>query len=120
MAMFSTTTYTPDNLLAGNAHLLKSRKVIILAGQVVSAGAVLGKVTASGKYVLSLQASADGSETPDLILLEDVDASGGDKEALAAERGDFIEGALTIGTGHTADSIREGLRVKGITMTKAI
>ena len=39
---------------------------------------------------------------------------------LAYERGDFNAGALTLGTGHTVASIREGLRAKGITLLTAI
>lgn len=72
----------------------------------------------SGKYTLSLSAAADGSQAPDLILAENTDASGGDKTTLAYARGDFIESKLTIGTAHTADSIREGLRGKGINLIK--
>ena len=113
-------TYTPDNLLAGNAHLLVARKVTVLAGQVLPRGAVLGTITASGKTILSLAAAADGSQTPDLILAEAVDATGADATALAYARGDFNAGALTLGTGHTVASIREGLRAKGITLLTAI
>ena len=113
-------TYTPDSLLAGNAHLLVARKVAVLSGQVLPRGAVLGIVTASGKAILSLAAASDGSQTPDLILAEDVDASLGDATALAYERGDFNALAVTLGTGHTVASVREGLRAKGITLLAAI
>lgn len=113
-------TYTPDNLLAGNAELLVGRKVTILTGEVIPRGTVLGKITASGKYVKSLAVANDGSEVPDLILAEDVDATGADKTALAYARGDFTTQALTIGAGHTAASITEGLRAKGITLLTAI
>lgn len=113
-------TYTPDNLIAGNAHLLVARKVTIISGQNVVRGAVLGKITASGKYSLSLSAATDGSETPDLILAEDCDASAGDKTALAYARGDFADIALTLGTAHTVASITEGLRAKGITIIPAM
>lgn len=41
-------------------------------------------------------------------------ATGGDKELMAYYQGDFNEAALTLGTGHTLASIREGLRGKGI------
>ena len=68
----------------------------------------------SGKYVLSLAAAVDGSQIPDLILAESTDASAGDVTTVAYYHGDFIQSALTLGAGHTADSIREGLRVKGI------
>lgn len=112
--------YTPDSLLAGNAHLLVARKVTVLSGQVLQRGAVLGTITSSGKAILSLAAAVDGSQTPDLILAEDVDATTGDKLGLAYERGDFNAGALTLGTGHTVASIREGLRAKGITLLTAI
>ena len=113
-------TYTPDNLLAGNAHLLVARKVTVLSGQVLQRGAVLGTITSSGKAILSLAAATDGSQTPDLILAEPVDATGADAPALAYERGDFNAGAITLGTGHTVASIREGLRAKGITLLTAI
>ena len=112
--------YTPDSLLAGNAHLLVARKVTVLAGQVLQRGAVLGTITSSGKAILSLAAAVDGSQTPDLILAEAVDATGADATALAYARGDFNAGALTLGTGHTVASIREGLRAKGITLLTAI
>ncbi|HRM66758.1 MAG TPA: head decoration protein [Comamonas denitrificans] len=120
-AVFKTEgAYTPDSLLAGNAHLLVARKVTVLSGQVLARGAVLGTITASGKAILSLAAAADGSQTPDLILAEPVDATGGDVAALAYERGDFNSGALTLGAGHTVASIREGLRAKGITLLAAV
>ena len=108
-----------DKLIAGNAHLLVSRKVTIKSGQNVVRGAVLGK-DGDGKYLLSLSASNDGSQTPDLILAEDCNASAGDKTALAYARGDFAIQALTIGTGHTAASITEGLRAKGITLINIV
>ena len=112
--------YTPDSLIAGNAHLLVARKVTILSGQVLVRGAVLGKITDGGKYKLSASAATDGSEVPDLILAEAADATAGDVSALAYERGDFNAGVITLGTGHTAASIRDGLRAKGITLLTTI
>ena len=111
---------THDALLAGNTHLLVGRKVTIAAGQNVTRGAVLGKVTASGKYALSLPDAADGSEVPDLVLADDCNASAGDKSVLAYARGDFNSRALTLGAGHTVASITEGLRTKGITLLASI
>jgi hypothetical protein len=114
-------TSTEDNLIAGNAHLLVGRKITIVSGQgVLVRGTVLGKVTASGKYVKSLSASSDGSQTPDLILAQDVDATSADAQALAYARGDFAAQALTLGTAHTVASITEGLRAKGITIINMI
>lgn len=107
-------TYVPDALIAGNAHLLAGRKVTIISGQNLVRGTVLGRITSGGKYNKSLSAASDGSQTPDLILAEDCDASAGDQQALAYSRGDFNAGALTLGASHTVASITEGLRVKGI------
>ena len=93
-----------------------TRKVVILTGRVLVAGTVLGKITTGGKHILSLSAASDGSQTPDMVLAQDVDASSADVEAIAYETATVVASALTIGTGHTLASIREGLRVKGITI----
>lgn len=113
MASFSTGVFTPDRLIAGEDDLL-SRKVTIASGQNLVRGAVVGKITADGKYILSLSDAVDGSQTPDAILAMDTDATSADKEAMAYFAGRFNESALTIGAAHTAASIREGLRQKGI------
>lgn len=73
----------------------------------------------SGKYKLSLAAATDGSEVPDLVLAQDADATDGDLEAIAYETATLASNALTIGTGHTLASIREGLRAKGIKIDDA-
>lgn len=91
-----------------------TRKVTILSGQNLVAGSGIGKITASGKYILSLSAAVDGSQTTDMFTTQDVDATGGDKEAIVYETGTLVGSALTLGAGHTIASIREGLRVKGL------
>lgn len=109
----TTETYNYDKLFAGSSqHVADS--VTIASGQNLVRGTVLGRVTASGKFIESLSAAGDGSETPDAILLEDCDASAADKVAPVAFTGEFNQDALTIGTGHTAASIKQGLRDKGI------
>ena len=116
-ASFTSETLVQDKLIAGHAPL-KTREITVILGQNLVRGAVLGKITASGKYNLSLSAAADGSQTPDLILAADCNATAADTKTLAYERGDFNESALTLGAAHTVDTIREGLRVKGITLVK--
>jgi hypothetical protein len=56
----------------------------------------------------------------DAFQAADCDASAGDAKAIAYVRGDFVSGRLTIGTGHTAASIAEGMRFKGIFLVDAI
>lgn len=85
-------------------------KGTILTGASYTEGAVMGKITASGKFTLSASAAADGSQTPTAILAHDVDATSADQEAIFYLTGEFNPDALTLGTGHTAASIRAGLR----------
>lgn len=68
-------------------------------------------------YKLSLAAATDGSQVPDVVLMQAVDATDGPVEALAYETAQVVGSALTLGAGHTIDSIREGLREKGITIS---
>jgi hypothetical protein len=113
-ASYTQTSYTHNDIVAGNHDELVGEKITVVSGQNLVRGAVLGKITTGGKYNLSLSAASDGSQIPDLILAEDCDASSGDKIAIAYSRGDFNAQKLTIGTGHTIASIKEGLRVKNI------
>lgn len=68
----------------------------------------------SGKYILSLAAATDGSEVPSAILAEDADATSGDVTTVAYLTGEFNIAAITFGTGHTAASVADALRDKGI------
>lgn len=90
-----------------------TRKVTLDAGN-LSRGALLGKITSGGKYILSLAAASDGSEVPDAILLHDADASSADQEVIVAIKGRFASAGMTFGTGHTAASVDSVLRDKNI------
>ena len=106
-------TFTYDDILAGDFPVV-TESVTIASGQNLVRGTVLGKITSGGKYVKSLSASSDGSQTPDAILLEDCDASEADKVAPVAISGSLNPNALTYGDSHTAASIKAGLRAKSI------
>lgn len=113
-ASFTATATTPDALIANNANLLVHETITLISGQNLLRGAVLGKITASGKYNLSLSAAVDGSQTPFAILAEDCNAAAGDKVTVAYFRGDFMANKLILGTAHTLASIKQGLRDKQI------
>ena len=68
----------------------------------------------SGKYVKSLAAATNGSETPIAVAAEDVDASLGDVMGVVYYTGDFNSDAMTFGAGHTAASVKDALRLRGI------
>jgi len=100
----ATDTYTPDNLIAGNQFLVTDGGTLI-SGQNLARGAVLGRITSSGKYTLSLSASSDGSQNPAAILAEATDASSADKACLIYPAGEFNANSLTFGTGHSATTV---------------
>lgn len=106
-------SFTPDNLIAGE-YPRTERMVTIASGADLTKGAVLGKITASGKYKLSASASNDGSEVPDAILAETASAATADVQAVVYFSGEFNELALTLGAGHTTASVKPTLRDKNI------
>jgi len=114
LATYKSEGSVPGGLIAGNAGLLISQPIVLLIGENLTRGALLGKITASGKYVLSESAAADGSEVPAAILVEDTDATDADAPTVAYFRGDFIASGVILGAGHTVDSVRPALRDQGI------
>lgn len=111
---------TPDNLIAGDTPGIVTRSITLVSGQNLVRGALLGVITSGGKYTLSAAALSNGGQTPAAILAEDVDASAGDKTTLAYIMGCFAEAHVTFGSGHTAASVREGLRGKGIILKTVV
>lgn len=102
--------FTPDSLIAGDFPRVTESVTIASGAGVLPRGTVLGKVTASGKYLKSASGASDGSQTPDRILLEPVDATAADVVAPTLLSGEVNGAALTLGTGHTLASITAGLR----------
>lgn len=109
MVSRTTETYDPAGLLAGGFPAVVE-KVTIADSAALEAGAVLGRITSGGKYLLSASAAEDGSEAPKAILAEAADASDGDVEALAYVAGAFEADKLSFGAGHTADTVATALR----------
>ena len=62
---------------------LLRQEVTVILGQNLVAGAVLGKITASGKYTEMDPAALDGSQVAAGVLYADVDAIAADTEGLA-------------------------------------
>lgn len=112
-ASFTSEAYVPDALVA-DATTLLAQPITLAAGQNLKRGSVLGKITVGGKHTLSLAASSDGSQVPDVILAEDTNASAADVGTIAYVRGDFLRDCVILGTGHTAVSVSDTLRDKGI------
>ena len=61
--------------------------VTLLAGTKYPVGAVLGRITASGKFKLSTATGSDGAQTAAAVLLYATDAATADREAVVLLRG---------------------------------
>lgn len=103
-------TYDPNGLLAGHLQAVHA-PVTILSGQNLVRGAVVGRITASGKYRLSIAASDDGSQTPVGVMAVDCHADGADATAAVFFMGEFDQSKCTFGAGHTAATVNAALRV---------
>ena len=115
--------WSPDNLFAGTVQPT-SRKVTVAAGEAAAdtvRGAVMGTVTVGGQVRFADTGNADGSQTPDVILAHDVDASAATAEAIVYPTGNFNRNALVshASIDLTDATVIEGLRVKGILMEDA-
>ena len=64
--------------------------VTLLEGTAYPVGAVLGRITASGKYKLATSGGSDGAQTASAVLLYAVDASATDAIGVVVARGPAI------------------------------
>ena len=64
--------------------------VTLLAGMPYPVGAVLGRITASGKYKLATSGGSDGAQTATAVLLYAVDATLADATGIVVARGPAI------------------------------
>ena len=110
MATLTEGTHAGEFLVSeGNGHI--SRKAItVLSGEDLVAGAVLGIVTASGKYAEHDPGAADGLEDAVLILFDAVDATAGDADGVAIARDAEVNGdEIVWKTGIIAGDITDGI-----------
>jgi hypothetical protein len=93
----STSTQNFTEVLASTDLQAKLPGGVLLASGhgVVAKGTVLGKVTATGKYIPYLTGASDGSQTAVCILDNDQDTTNNDVGASAWIAGIFNSSALT-------------------------
>ena len=106
-------TWIPDHHIAGEFPRV-ARYVTVTGGERLTTGMVLGKITESGIYQLSSAAATDGSQVPDAILAEDVDARRRDVSSPVWFTGEFSIPTITLGEGHTLPEVQDALRGKSI------
>ncbi|MGJ8561586.1 MAG: head decoration protein [Litorimonas sp.] len=64
--------------------------ITLLAGTAYPVGAVLGRITASGKYKLATSGGSDGAQNAAAVLLYATDATAADQNAVVILRGPSI------------------------------
>ena len=103
-------THTRDQLIAGDFHIVTD-EVILISGQNRTRGAVLGRITASGKYTHVDDAAADGSEIARAVLIEDTDATAGDLSNTPVYlTGEFNRDKLNFGGGDVFGDHTDNMR----------
>jgi hypothetical protein len=86
MAELQEDRYAGEFIVSEGNGSISRETITVLSGETLEAGAVLGKVTASGKYKALDPAAADGSEAAAGVLYGAVDASAADAEGVAIIR----------------------------------
>lgn len=94
MTTFTEGRHTAE-FVVSEANGFRSRETVtIVSGQgKLEPGAVLGRITASGKYALTTVAAADGSQNAIAVLRSAVDATSADAEGVAIARDAEVVGA---------------------------
>jgi hypothetical protein len=105
LAATETESFTQTQIFAGSADVV-TVPVTVVSGQNLAIRAVVGRVTASGKIKICDTAAVDGSQTPIGILVNAVDASGGDKAGDIYVGGDFNVDALTWHASFSTDVLK--------------
>lgn len=89
MSLIATETARLSNLVKheeGGQNYTSRDEVTILSGETVNVGSVLGKVTATGKYVLSDADAANGSQVASAVCLQNLGTVGADTACIVIVR----------------------------------
>lgn len=109
----------PGEFLMSEANGQRSRETITIASGagVIAPGSVLGKTTASGKYLVSAIGATDGSQTAAAVSLYGCDATSADQTIAAIVRDAEVNGNIL--TFH-ADRDQPAERAAAITNLAAV
>lgn len=109
IASVETASYSEDALVIDDYPLIAMAETIA-AGADLTRGAILGRLTANGKLVLSDNGASDGSETPVGVLAVDAAAAGADVVAPVYYSGGFNPNVMTFGGTHTTATVNAAFR----------
>lgn len=111
--------FDPTSLFAGPSDIV-ARNITILSGATVNSstslprGTVLGRVSASDKYIPSVAGASDGSQAPVAILADDISTASGDVAAPAYFEGEFADLKLTFDASWTAATLEAKFRQSNV------
>jgi len=110
--MLTEGNYKAEFLLS-EANGTQSRdQITVASGQNLTAGTVIGKITADGKYAAYADGASDGTETAAGIILADVDASAADAEGVIINGNAEVSGDLLVGNDANGTADLEALKIK--------
>jgi hypothetical protein len=97
MTILTEGKHTGEFILSeGNGTISREEVTVAAAAAALAAGTVMGKITASGKYVAYNNAASDGSEVAAGILYTNVPDSAADQKAvIIARQAEVLNSALT-------------------------
>lgn len=84
-------------LSEGEGTISRENITVTQSGDAIASGTVLGKITASGKYIPYVNTANDGSEVAAGILYNHLDAATGDIKAVAFVRHCEVNGGELTG-----------------------
>jgi hypothetical protein len=91
--------HTAEFLLSeANGYQSREQVVLAAAAPALSAGTVMGKITASGKYVAYSNAAVDGSQTAVGILYANAENSAADQKVTIIARNAEVKGVALTGS----------------------
>ncbi|HHS9742170.1 TPA: head decoration protein [Raoultella ornithinolytica] len=114
-------TFIPDQLLSGPLQVVSDTITVLTASTALyKRGTVLGVVTASGKYTLSVATATDGSQVPKAILADDVNATAADVLAGVYLMAEVNQNRITFDPSWTLSTLKMALRPFGIFLRDSV
>lgn len=111
MANPETTSFTPDNLIYSDFPVASKSGTIVSGAGELSRGTVLALNSSTGKYnIVKSGETTNNQNVPSSVLLNDVDATSSDVDAVIAESGKFAEDYLTFDGSDDIDTFRTLMR----------
>lgn len=114
MAILTESSHAGEFILSEANGNLSTEQIVVVSGQDLAAGTVVGKVTASGKYAAYSDGASDGTEVAAGILFDAVDASAADAAGVIVERLAEVKGDALTGSDANAvtDLLARNIKVR--------